>query len=214
MGLTLGLAGLGATGCRVPPPTVSQGLEYGFRTPKQAFHAFRTAVQGELLAEEYRCFSRGWRRRNGVTSLLRYGELRDELMARIPHLRWALYRAQEPELLSQSPGYAAVQARIPGPLWVKDRYLAVRFKREGYWEAFDESTPEVAASGDEVEDPWESGLLGYVERYDSFRVTIDEFSELTENTAPAAILEVRAGWQWKIDNIEIFDEPFTPRPEE
>lgn len=206
-GLAAGAAVLSLTCCQVPEPTIRQGLTYGFRTPKQAFESFRTAVQGDLLAEEYRCFSSIWRRKNGVTSLLRYGEVRDELVARIPQLRWAIYRAKEPELLMLRPPYATLQARIPGPLWLKDRYMAVSFYRQGYWEAYDEGTPEMATSGDTFRDPWESGLLSYVERYDSFRVTIDEFTEFTEGTAPEAILEVRAGWEWKILNVEVFDEP-------
>lgn len=206
-GLATGAAVIWLAGCSVPTPTASQGLDYGFRTPKQAFRSFRTAVQGELLAEEYRCFSSLWRRQNGVTSLLRYGEARDELIERIPQLRWAVYRAEDPELLMLRPPWAVVQARIPGPLWFKDRYLAVRLYRQGYWEAFDEQNPDVAASGDTVSDPWKSGLFGYVDRYDSFRITVDGFSEFTEDTSPEAILEMRAGYEWKIFKVEIFDEP-------
>ena len=60
-GLATGAAVIWLAGCSVPTPTASQGLDYGFRTPKQAFRSFRTSVQGELLAEEYRCFSSLWR---------------------------------------------------------------------------------------------------------------------------------------------------------
>lgn len=206
----LGIAALSLACCTVPPPTVQQGLDYGFRTPKQAFESWRTAVQGDMLAEEYRCFSRRWKRENSVGSLLVYGEVRDRVLAEIPQIRWAVYQAKDPELLMLNRPYAVLQARIPGPLWFKDRFLVVSLFRDGYWEAFDEQSPMTARHGAEYDDIWKRNIFRYEEEYDSFRVFIDDFSDETRGAAPDAILEVRAGFHWKILRFAVFDEPFDP----
>ena len=206
----LGIAALSLASCRVPSPTVQQGLDYGFRTPKQAFESWRTAVQGDLLAEEYRCFSRRWKRDNGVSSLLVYGEVRDKVLSEVPQIRWAVYQAKKPELLMLNRPYAVLQARIPGPLWFKDRYLVVSLFRDGYWEAFDEQSPMTARHGAEYDDIWKRKIFRYEEEYDSFRVAIDDFTDETRGAAPDAMLQVRAGFQWKILRFAVFDEPFDP----
>lgn len=206
----LGVAALSLACCTVPPPTVQQGLDYGFRTPKQTFESWRTAVQGNMLAEEYRCFSRRWKRENSVSSLQVYGEIRDKVLSEVPQIRWAVYRAEEPELLMLNRPYAVLQARIPGPLWIKDRFLVVSLFRDGYWAAFDEQSPMTARHGAEYDDIWKRNIFRYEEEYDSFRVFIDDFSEETRDAAPDAILEARAGFQWKILRFAVFDQPFDP----
>ncbi|MFT7169018.1 MAG: hypothetical protein ACI80K_002154 [Paracoccaceae bacterium] len=199
----------GMTSCRVPAPTVQQGLQYGFNTPSQALESFRTAVQGNLLEEEFRCFSRQWKARTKVRSINYYSEARDELLSEIPQLRWALYRAEDPEVVVQRNRVALLQCRIPGPLWTKDRWLIFRMHREGYWDAWTEQTPEKPTEGNTFRDPVEANILQYVERYDVYRVNIDDFSEETGSTSPEAIIAVKGGWQWKIEDFLIADEPET-----
>lgn len=199
--LLLGLA----PACRVPSPSVQQGLEYGFRTPKQAFESWRTAVQGDLLVEEYRCFSRRWRARNGVT-LLKYGEARDELLSEVPKLRWALYRADAPEFLDRQERSALLVARVPGPLWVSDQYLLVTLRRQGFWEVSVEDTPLEPEFGDQVEDPFRSQLFWFDEEGDRFFVIVDDFSDRAEGADPDSIHLVAAGWEWKIDDFTVVDE--------
>ncbi len=196
--------------CTVPAPTVQQGLRYGFNTPEQALESFRTAVQGNLLDEEFRCFSRQWKATTKVRSINYYSEVRDEIMDEIPQLRWALYRAEEPEVIRQWTRDALLQCRIPGPLWTKDRWLIFRMHREGYWDAWTEQTPEKPTEGNTFPDPFDAGVLQYVDRYDVFRVNIDAFSEETGDTAPEAIIAVRGGWQWKILDFAVQDSPTTP----
>mgnify|MGYP006932671212 CR=1 FL=1 len=202
----LGLLVVGlTTACRVPPPTVQQGLEFGFRTPKQAFESWRTAVQGDLLVEEYRCFSRRWRARNGVT-LLKYGEARDELLSEVPKLRWALYRADAAEFLDRQERSALLVARVPGPLWVNDQYLLVTLRRQGFWELSVEDTPLEPEFGDQVEDPFRSQLFWFDKEGDRFFVIVDEFGARTEGADPDSIHLVAAGWEWKIDDFTVVDE--------
>ncbi len=202
--LVLALVGL-APACRVPSPTVQQGLEYGFRTPKQAFQSWRTAVQGDLLVEEYRCFSRRWRARNGVT-LLKYGEARDELLSEVPKLRWSLYRADAPEYLDRKDRSALLVARVPGPLWINDQYLLVTLRRQGFWELSVEDTPLEPEFGDQVDDPFKSQLFYFDKEGDRFFVIVDDYTAQAEGADPSVIHLVSAGWEWKIDDFTVVDE--------
>ena len=145
-----------------------------------------------------------------MSSLLVYGEVRDKVLAEVPQIRWAVYQAKDPEVLMLNRPYAVLQALIPGPLWFKDRYLVVSLFRDGYWEAFDEQSPMTPRHGAEFDDIWKRGIFSYVEKYDSFRVSIDDFTEETRGAAPDAILETRAGFQWKILRFAVFDRPFDP----
>lgn len=205
----LGFLGLvfAVAGCRVPQPTIRQGLDFGFRTPKQAFQSWRTAVQGDLLAEEYRCFSRGWRARNGGTSLLQYSEARDAILEKYPQLRWAVYQAEAPEILTQRERLCVLQARIPGPLWAKDRYLAVEMRRQGFWDLTVGENPQQPEFGDQVPAPFESGLFYFDKASDRFFVIVNDFSRTTGLPNARSIELAEAGWEWKIDNFEILEEP-------
>ena len=111
--------------CRIPSPTVQQGLNYGFRSPEQAYQSWRTALQGDLLEEEYRCFSGTWKAEYGVDTMTAYGLGRDTLFERFPKLRWLLSRAEPPEEVSRSESSVTFQVKVPAPLWFDDRYLLV-----------------------------------------------------------------------------------------
>src|SRR5688572_22097034 len=79
--------------CRVPPPTIEQVLRLGYLTPEQAYESWRTAIQGNLLVEEYRSLSKDWRKRNGDgvvgVSLFTYSEARDSYLEQYPLARLA-----------------------------------------------------------------------------------------------------------------------------
>lgn len=192
--------------CRVPAPTVQQGLNYGFRTPKQAFESFRTAVQGDLLVEEYRCFSDEWKEANGVPSILVYSEARDEVLSQFPKLPWALSRAEAPEILSAEPARVVLQSRIPGPLWIDDRFLVIAFVPNGYWRAVREDKPLEVGAGRlmSVED-WRKSL-NYLKDLDALQATVLEFKERAR-MSPAAVVELAVGREWKIERMNLFDEP-------
>jgi hypothetical protein len=205
----LGLVGL-AAGCRVPAPTVRQGLDYGFRTPKQAFGSWRTAVQGNLLVEEYRCFSRHWRATNRVT-LLDYGEARDQILEEYPQLRWAVYSARDPEELVRNERAAILVSKIPGPLWFEDRFLLVKLRRQAFWELSVEDSPLRPEFGGQIDqDPFRAGLYYFDESSDRFFVIIDEFSENTDLPDAEVIHLAAAGWEWKIDSFTILAKDELP----
>lgn len=199
-----------AVGCRVPPPTVTQGLKYGFNSPEQTLASFRTAVQGNLLEEEHRCFSVGFKRRTGLKALNAYDLARDEVTSRVPQLRWALYRAEDPEILALTKLDALLQCRIPGPFWFKDRYLVFRMRREGFWKGWTEASPDKPTEGNTMPNPITARVLEYVEHDDRMRLNIDEFSYWTDDTAPEAITALQGGWQWKIEDFNVYDEPVSP----
>lgn len=201
----LGLVGL-AAGCRVPSPTVRQGLDYGFRTPKQAFESWRTAVQGNLLAEEYGCFSRRWRAENGGVTLQMYGEVRDRLLDEYPQLRWAVYQAEAPEEYGRTERGSLLVSKVPAPLFFKDRYLIVQLRKQGFWELSVEETPRQPEFRDEVSDPIDSQLFYYDDSSDRFFVIVPGFSDETDLAGAEAIHLATAGWEWKIDQFEIVDE--------
>lgn len=187
----------------MPAPTVLQGLEFGFRTPVQTFRSWRTAVQGNLLAEEYRSLSKGFRQ--GM-SLFDYSEARDALLEETPHLRWALYRAKEPEALAiaEKEGVAYLQSRIPGPLWFKDQWLFVRLVRQGYWDVWVEG-----------EDPQGRMVPDIIA---SYNLQYDEKSQFLYGVAkldpkdgkwPDDVQQFQVGWEWKIDDFKLLDEPLS-----
>ncbi len=205
--LLIGAIASQLTGCSVPPPTVQQGLDFGFRTPKQAFESWRTAVQGDLLAEEYRCFSRSWKVNSQARTLLKYATARDEILRRYPQLRWAVYQAEDPEIVVAHEYAVLIEAKIPGPLWVKDRYLFAHLIREGFWEAYTEDYPDKPELGNDYK-PADFDVFQYSKRYDSFRVVVDNFSQQGDDVSPEAVLEVGAGWHWKIHDFHILDAPW------
>ncbi|MDG1048905.1 MAG: hypothetical protein P8R46_01735 [Planctomycetota bacterium] len=157
------------------------------------------------MVEEYRCFSRRWRARNGVT-LLKYGEARDELLSEVPKLRWSLYRADAPEYLDRKDRSALLVARVPGPLWINDQYLLVTLRRQGFWELSVEDTPLEPEFGDQVDDPFKSQLFYFDKEGDRFFVIVDDYTAQAEGADPSVIHLVSAGWEWKIDDFTVVDE--------
>jgi hypothetical protein len=208
-GLRLGLLLLVA-GCQVPEPTVRQGLDYGFRTPEQTFRSWRTAVQGDLLVEEYKTLSKSWRARNGGTSLFTYSEARDTVLERYPQLRWALYRAKEPEVLARGERVALLQSRVPGPLWFDDKWLVVQLVREGFWDVWVDSDPYQPIDGRTVSDIVDSRNLYFSDQQGTPLLygIVQVKPEDAEWPDDVGLLQV--GWEWKIDEFQLLDEPMKP----
>ena len=111
--LLLGLVG-GSAGCRVPAPFPEQVRAYGFEDPRQAFESLVTAFQGNLLADEYGCFSLAFVAENRL-SLSSYLAFRDDLLAEQPLLRFALYRSRVEEIVHLDDEHALLTAGVPVP---------------------------------------------------------------------------------------------------
>jgi len=188
---------------------VRQGLDYGFRTPEQTFRSWRTAVQGDLLVEEYKTLSKGWKARNGGVSLFNYSEARDSVLEETPQLRWALYRAKEPEVIARGERAVVLQSRVPGPLWFGDRWLVVHLVREGYWEVWLDSDPLQPRFGFVVPDVVESNHLYYHFDEKSKRPLLYGIVEVEKDAAkwPHDVSLLQVGWEWKIDNFELLEAP-------
>ena len=75
-----------AAGC-ICPASSEELLETGYQTPRQTFESFQAFLATDLPNQEFRCFSAGFRQRQGI-SLLTYGEGRDELLASKPWIRY------------------------------------------------------------------------------------------------------------------------------
>jgi hypothetical protein len=197
-------------GCKVPEPTVRQGLDYGFRTPEQTFRSWRTAVQGDLLVEEYKTLSKSWRARNGGTSLFTYSEARDTVLERYPQLRWALYRAKEPEVLARGERVALLQSRVPGPLWFDDKWLVVQLVREGFWDVWVDSDPYQPTYGRTVPDIVDSRNLYFSDKQGPPLLYGIVEVERDETKWPDDVDLLQVGWEWKIDDFQLLDAPMAP----
>jgi len=205
--------------CRVPPPTLDQVLRLGYLTPEQAYESWRTAVQGELLVEEYGSLSKGWRQRNGNgdsrggVSLFAYSEVRDWYLEQYPLARLAFRRAEPPQWIARSADEAILQARIPMPLWYADHWLVVRLVREGFTAVHVADQPEKAMYGARDIDLLEREVLSAT--LDGDRTTLDariQVPAVTDDGTewPNDVVLLQVGWEWKIDHFEVLPEPIAP----
>ncbi|MDE0904829.1 MAG: hypothetical protein OSB42_09380 [Planctomycetota bacterium] len=111
--LTLGPLFIGS-GCLVTPPEpaeVWKAWDQGLSSPLGTFEALRTALRGEILVAEYRCFSSGWKSRNGI-SQVGYREYRDSLLDLAPHFIWGLSQATVHLEEGTAPHRATIFAEI------------------------------------------------------------------------------------------------------
>jgi len=123
------LLALVGSGC-VGGPTTDDLLAVGFRTPRQAFRTFQTAVRADLLDLEYRCWSASFRRRNGLSQHV-YREGRRQLLESQPFLRW-IAKAEVDGEEALGPDRHRLFCKVEA-LWV-ERHFAVDFVRTGFLE--------------------------------------------------------------------------------
>lgn len=200
----------GAAGCVVPRPTVAQLLDMGHSTPTQTYDTWLTALQGELLVEEYECLSKGWRKRNGDVSLFGYSEVRDATLARYPLLRWALHRAERPREVSRTADAVVLEARIPGYLWVPAHWLRVRLVRQAFTAVTVEGEPSAASFGRQDINLHEEGALRIIRR--GAKTTLEARIEVPASPDdgtvwPEDLLLLEVGYRWRVDDFGVFDDP-------
>ncbi|MFT5050379.1 MAG: hypothetical protein ACI8QZ_001780 [Chlamydiales bacterium] len=178
-------------GCRVPPPSPREVLDVGFRDPIQTFQTFRTAFRGNLTDLEYRCLSAGFREREQLSEF-GYRAFRDELLATVPLLRWALYKAVIEEAGRASPRRARIVARVGS------HTLVVQLVREDFWEIWAGSQ---RRDGDDaaVDDAFGQGYLALAT--DPPRVYGQ--APLNRPGLGERLTELRVGQEWKIDHFEL-----------
>ena len=180
-------------GCWTSPPTADEVRAIGFRTPEQAFRTFQTAVRLEPPDPglELRCFSAGFRERNGASQLM-WREVREQLFDRNPWLRAGIAGARigrsEP---AQGGWFLSVEA--------KGQRGAVFLVREDF--------AEVWAGGERVvDDPVDWPRATGVQDAGSGDRSLYGRATLGANIDPAAVTELRLGREWKIDDFALLED--------
>jgi hypothetical protein len=136
-GLAVALFALVTTACVCRPETEDWQAAGAapFRTPAAAFRTFKTAVGGDDVALEFRCFSSAFRRREGISQLV-YREFRERLLKEKPWLaRISCATVVEETRLDE--GRAEVTAEVQG-LFQTVR-LRIGFVREDFYELHSET---------------------------------------------------------------------------
>lgn len=199
--VTAALLGLLAPACCVAPPRTEEWLTVGWKSPRQAFATFQTAIRADSAELEYRCFSTGFRERNGI-SKLGWREARAELRRQHPWLRKGISDARlESDPVQNGPRARAVAAS-------HGQRIALGFVREDFAEL------------------WQGDTLVLDEGIDFERATLEQRGADGRRWFQASLAlpsgdetehdwsEMRIGREWKIDSFEVLDaspEALDPR---
>jgi hypothetical protein len=179
------LAGaLGA--CRLAAPTDEAWLAVGFRTPRQTFATFQTALRADDPHLEYRCLAQGLKAREGLNELA-YRTFREDLFRENPWLKFAA----EGQVVGESrpsEDRCTLVAEVTKIL-VK-RTFVVRLVREDYYELY---------SGGELLD---DGFASFERSLSSPAAgELEARLPLPAETDVRTLSEVRLGREWKIDSF-------------
>ena len=160
-------------------------MDLGFRSPRQAVNTFQVALAGDLPDLEYRCLSSAFKQRERLNQLA-YREFREELLRAQPYLaRFA--GAELVEERELAPGTALVVARIDA--WWSTVEVEVRLVREDFWELWsaDRRLLDDATELSRILEPRPGSLAAVL--------------PLPAGFDAAAVTELRAGSEWKIDDF-------------
>lgn len=180
-------------GCIVTPPEpgeVWDTWQKGLANPQDTFDSFLVALRGEILAAEYRCFSSDWKSRNGI-SQVGYREFRDELMAKEPHLIWALSKAETQVEMGSAPHQATVWASIPCA--DEGQLIAFHLIQEAYMEV---RTPARRLVSEPIR-----GVAAHM-RHDTDQDLLFAWIPVGEISKEAPVSSFRLETEWRIDRIE------------
>jgi len=186
----------------VSAPRAADWLDVGFRSPRQAFRTFQTAVAGDQADLEYRCLSRAFRRREGISSLLVYREFRERLLREAPSVR-RIADAEVLELRRTGSHTAELEAEVR--TLFRDVRFRVGFARQDFYELW--GGERLIADGDvEFERSVAprasaSGLPGI-----AAWVPAPPEPQGPDAGAESEPSELRLGQEWKIDSIEVLTD--------
>lgn len=177
------LAAALAGACRLSPPTAEAWLDVGFRTPRQTFASFQTALRADLPHLEYRCLANELKAREGLNELA-YRTFREELFHENPWLKLAA----EAEVVAESrptQDHALLVAEV-SKLFVQ-RTFRVELVREEFYELWVE--------GELADDGFANfARNATAETPGQLRVVLP----LSPGLTPAELSEARLGREWKI----------------
>jgi len=199
------LAGL-TVACVAPQPSPKQVADISLGDPQSAFEAFITAHQGDLLADEYGCFSMRLRRKHGLSQHA-YREFRDQLLEQEPNLTWALYRARIDEIQPLGPRHVHLKAHVDLPalmdLFQDELLIEVDLVLEDRYEVLAGNRTLAAQGGPPEEfDLLASGLLALSEDGRTLTARIP-LSEPLEGGQLGEVTSVEVHSRWRIDGLKV-----------
>lgn len=173
-------------------PAAEDWLDVGFRSPRQTFRTFQTALAADSPTLEYRCLSGALKSREGLSETV-WREFREELFGAIPGLR----RAASAEILTIAaldPWHVRIEAEATYLFWT--RRFALLFRREDFYELW---------SGDRLYHDDVAPFSEMVMRLPS-QALLQGFAPLPEGGDVDAVTEIRIGMEWKIDGFELLED--------
>ncbi|TAJ16782.1 MAG: hypothetical protein EPO68_10455 [Planctomycetota bacterium] len=177
--------------CRTAP-TKEDWIAVGFRSPRQAFHTFQTALAADAPALEYRCLTSQFRR---GASQLAYREVREQLLREQPYLR----RVADAKIVSEqrvSSDRVRLRARID------TLFVDVDFEVELAASGFAEVWGEEQLLWDEARSAAPlAGAFGAPPQPTAARIQLDPGAQFD----PRAATELRVGTEWRIDAIRALE---------
>lgn len=185
-------------GCRLAPPTDEAWLAVGFRTPRQTFETFQTALRADDPHLEYRCLAQGLKAREGLNELA-YRTFREDLFRENPWLKFAA----EGKVIGEtrpSEDRCTLLAEV-SKTFVKRTFL-VKLVREDFYEVY--------AGGELLDDGFASFERSLSSPADG---ELDVRLPLPPETDVHSLSEARLGREWKIDSfaeVTGSDEPSAP----
>lgn len=199
--LALAVAALGSS-CAVTPPAPEALVNVGFRSPKQAFQTFQSAVGADLIDLEYRCYADAFKREWDITQG-NYRVARKQLFDEIP---W-VDRVSTAEILAETvidPTLVRIDARVTFLLQTVD--VEVYLSRSDYYELWvgDERISDATIEFtdavrrvSEGDDPWE--------RTEMILAAIELEAPVPPNVANLldTITEMRVGREWRIAGLRL-----------
>lgn len=193
---------LGLVGCCVTPPDPSDWLDVGFRSPRQTWRTYQTALAGDQPELEYRCFASSFKGRYGF-SVLEYVEFRDQLLEEQPLVRFAAEAEVVSDRRSRDGNYHELIAEI-SKLGTTVQ-IRVVLEREAFAELWVEDQQVQSIGLDRLDDAQWSQLNA--NNRSGFGVSAFVDYELWEDPPPngdfdeLAVSEFRIGAEWKIADL-------------
>ncbi len=176
-------------------PKANELLAAGKSAPRLTVAAFQTFARAESCEQEYRCFSSGFTRRNGL-SMATYCEARERIRREQPLIDW-LARASNVEFVRDEAvgnGRHRIDVRVAG------RTVRIHLVREDFWRI---ERSDLFVDGLQ---PFET-LVQIENNAAGEPVLVARLPLEAAEMDPATITSLVVEKLWKIDDIQPLDAP-------
>jgi hypothetical protein len=186
----------------VTPPDPGDWLAVGFRSPRQTWRTYQTALAGDRPELEYRCFAASFKSQYGF-SVLEYVTFRDELLEEQPLVRFVAEAEVVSERRSVDGNYHELIAEI-SKLGTTVQ-MRVLLEREAFAELWVDDVQVQSIGLDRLDDAQWSQLNA--NNGSGFGVSAFVDYELWEDPPPNGdyderdVSEFRIGAEWKIADL-------------